>query len=88
MAAKQAVQVGTNLVSLALAKSVALGASGLEEVGALLCVTYEKHCQMIFSRVCRKDERYGQAHLSGIAEDRRDSVISSTWGSRHYLLPL
>lgn len=39
MATEQAVEVGTNLVTLTLTQSVALSASCLEEVGTLLCVT-------------------------------------------------
>jgi hypothetical protein len=37
--AEKAVEVGADLVALALTKSVALSASGLEKVGTLLCVT-------------------------------------------------
>jgi hypothetical protein len=36
---EEAVEVRTDLVALTLTKSVALSASGLEEVGTLLCVT-------------------------------------------------
>jgi len=36
---EEAVEVGANLIALALTKSVALSASGLEKVGTLLCVT-------------------------------------------------
>jgi hypothetical protein len=36
---EQPVQIGTDLVSLALAQGVALCAAGLEEVGTLLCVS-------------------------------------------------
>lgn len=39
LASEQAVQVGTDLVSLTITESVALSASGLEEVGTLLSVT-------------------------------------------------
>ena len=41
LAAEQTVKVRSDLVSLALLEGVALGASGLEEVGTLLNVTYE-----------------------------------------------
>lgn len=40
MTTEKAVEVGADLVALALTKSVALSASGLEQVGTLLCVTY------------------------------------------------
>jgi hypothetical protein len=36
---EEAVEVGADLIALALTKSVALSASGLEKVGTLLCVT-------------------------------------------------
>jgi hypothetical protein len=36
------VEIRPDLVSLSLFEGVALGASGLEEVGTLLSVTYEK----------------------------------------------
>lgn len=38
LAAEETVQVGTNLVALTLAESVALGATGLEKTGTLLVV--------------------------------------------------
>ena len=40
MAAEKAVEVGANLVALALFQVMTLGASCLEEVGSLLRVTY------------------------------------------------
>ena len=40
MTTEKAVEVGADLVTLALTKGVALSASGLEKVGTLLCVTY------------------------------------------------
>jgi hypothetical protein len=40
LAPEQTVEVRADLVSLALLEGVALGASGLEEVGTLLSVTY------------------------------------------------
>jgi hypothetical protein len=42
VSSEQPVQVGTDLVSLALAQGVALCATGLEEVGTLLCVSCSK----------------------------------------------
>ena len=44
LSSKETVQVGANLVCLALTKSVALCASSLEEVGTLLCVSYSFFC--------------------------------------------
>jgi hypothetical protein len=36
---EKAVEIGADLVALTLTESMALSASGLEEVGTLLCVT-------------------------------------------------
>jgi hypothetical protein len=44
---EQSVEVRADLVSLTLTESVALLASGLEEVGTLLCVT----CKRIVSKL-------------------------------------
>ena len=55
LAAEQTMKVRPDLVSLALLQGVTLGASGLEEVGTLLGVTYEKYCQRYSNiRACQE----------------------------------
>jgi len=45
--AEETVEVRADLVALTLTESVALSASGLEEVGTLLCVTIrERHFEV------------------------------------------
>lgn len=56
MTAEQPVQVGTNLVSLALTQGVALCAAGLEEVGTLLCVSCSWDMSVKVQREMQLDE--------------------------------
>jgi hypothetical protein len=69
VSSEQPVQVGTDLVSLALAQGVALCATGLEEVGTLLCVScsrrYVSRCLICVVKCSSMNKRSGQPGARG-----------------------
>lgn len=67
--AEQSVKVGTDLVSFTLTESMALSTSCLEEVGTLLCVTWEREETsakvLLECLVCLTREKRTQAQAVG-----------------------